>query len=114
MVGELEAQCARLAAHIDAHEWSQLEQLLHDMGRTRHELINAWESVQAARTAEFDKEVALRVRRVLEYRAWQLNRLRDFSSEVSGRLALISKWNSYAKSAVGKRANAAALFNDIR
>ncbi len=113
-VAELETQCAQLAAHIDAREWTQLENLLHEMGKARHALINAWEESAATRDPAFDREMSLRVRRVFEYRAWQIKRLHEYGTDVSGRLAVISQWKSYARSVAGKGGNRAALFSDLR
>jgi hypothetical protein len=112
-IAELEAHCAQLAALIDAQDWNGLESLLHEMGKTRHSLTDAWAAAQSERTPEVEKDIATRVRRVLEYRSWQLSRLRDFNAGVSERLGLLSKWKTYAR-AVGKQPNAAALFSDIR
>lgn len=76
--------------------------------------MNAWEAAQPERTAEFDKEIAMRVRRVLEYREWQLKRLQRFHDESGGRLQLISRWKAYARSVARRRPRTAALFNDMR
>ncbi len=84
------------------------------MGRARHIVMNAWDAAQTERTPEFDEEIAKRVRRVLEYREWQLKRLQRFHDDTEGRLQLISRWNSYARSVAGKRRNQAAIFNDVR
>ncbi|HTV91732.1 MAG TPA: hypothetical protein VMG98_03355 [Verrucomicrobiae bacterium] len=99
---------------IDQHDWHGFERLLSDMGRARHAVQNAWEASQAERTAEFEAEIAARVRRVLEYREWQLRRLQQFNEETGGRLQLISRWKAYARSVAGRRQNRAALFTDVR
>lgn len=113
-VSVLEAQCRDLGPLIDRQDWSGFGQLLSDMGRARHVVMNAWEAALPERTPEFDKEIAARVRRVLEYREWQLQRLQRFSDETAGRLQLISRWKSYARSVAGKRRNQSAILNDIR
>ncbi len=110
----LEGQCKELGPLIDRCDWPGFEALLTQMGRARHLVMNAWEAAQPERTPEFDDEIAARVRRVLEYREWQLKRLQRFSEETGGRLQLISRWKSYARSVAGKRRNQAALFSDIR
>jgi hypothetical protein len=113
-VSVLEAQCRDLGPLIDHKDWSGFGQLLSDMGRARHLVMNAWEAAQPERTPEFDEEIAARVRRVLEYREWQLKRLQRFHDETEGRLQLISRWKSYARAVAGKRQNRSALFSDIR
>ena len=113
-VSLLEAQCKDIGPLIDRLDWSGFRRLLSDMGRARHIVMNAWEAAQTERTPEFDEEIAARVRRVLEYREWQLKRLQRFNDEVGGRLALISRWKLYARSVAGKRRNQSPLLNDIR
>jgi hypothetical protein len=113
-VSVLEVQCKELGPLIDRCDWVAFEALLTQMGRARHLVMNAWEAAQPQRTPEFDEEIATRVRRVLEYREWQLKRLERFRDETGGRLQLISRWKSYARSVAGKRRNQAALFSDVR
>lgn len=113
-VAVLEAQCRELGPMIDQHDWHGFERLLSDMGRARHAVQNAWEAAMSERTAEFDQEIAVRVRRVLEYREWQLQRLQRFNAETGGRLQLISRWKAYARSVAGRRQTRAALFSDVR
>jgi len=113
-VALLEGQCRELGPLIDKQDWKGFERLLTEMGRARHLVMNAWDAAQAARTPEFDEEIARRVRRVLEYREWQLKRLQEFNEDTGDRLQLISRWKSYARSVAGKRQNRAALFSDIR
>lgn len=113
-VSLLETQCRDLGPLIDRRDWGGFGQLLSEMGRARHIVMNAWEAAQSERTPEFDEEIAKRVRRVLEYREWQLKRLQRFHDDTEGRLQLISRWNSYARSVAGKRRNQAAIFNDVR
>jgi hypothetical protein len=113
-VAELEVQCRELGPLIDRRDWQRFETLLSDMGRARHAVMNAWEAAQSERTPEFDQEIAMRVRRVLEYREWQLKRLQRFQDESGGRLKLISRWKAYARAVAGRRPKAAAVFNDIR
>jgi hypothetical protein len=113
-VSVLEAQCKDLGPLIDRQDWNAFERLLSEMGHARHVVMNAWDAAQPERTPEFDAEIAARVRRVLEYREWQLKRLERFRDEVGGRLQLISRWKSYARSVAGKRRNQAALFSDVR
>lgn len=113
-VSILEAQCRDLGPLIDQRNWSGFEQLLSEMGHARHVVMNAWEAAQPERTPEFDEEIAKRVRRVLEYREWQLKRLQRFHEETEGRLQLISRWKSYVRSVAGKRTNQAAIFSDTR
>ncbi len=107
----LEGQCKELGPLIDRCDWAGFEALLSAMGHARHVVMNAWVEAQPERTPEFDEEIAGRVRRVLEYREWQLKRLQRFNDEVGGRLQLISRWKSYARSVAGKRRNQAALFS---
>lgn len=113
-VSQLESQCKDLGPLIDRCDWSGFERLISEMGRARHVVMNAWEAAQPERTPEFDEEIAARVRRVLEYREWQLKRLERFRDETGGRLQLISRWKSYARSVAGKRRTQAALFSDVR
>jgi hypothetical protein len=113
-VAELEVQCRDLGPIIDRHDWKAFESLLSAMGRSRHAVMNAWEAAQPERTPEFDQEIAARVRRVLEYREWQLKRLQRFQDESGGRLQLISRWKAYARSVAGRRAQNAAVVNDVR
>jgi hypothetical protein len=113
-VTELETQCRELGPLIDKRDWKGFALLLSDMGRARHAVMNAWEAAQPERTAEFDAEIAARVRRVLEYREWQLKRLERFYDETGGRLQLISRWKSYARSVAGRRKQDGAVFNDVR
>jgi len=113
-VAELEAQCRAIGPLIDKRDWKGFESLLSDMARSRHAVANAWEAAQAERTPAFDQEISGRVRRVLEYREWQLRRLQRFYDDAGGRLTLISRWKSYAKTVVGKRERQGALFSDIR
>lgn len=110
----LEFQCKELGPLIDRCDWSGFEALLSQMGHARHVVMNAWEAAQPQRTPEFDEEIAGRVRHVLEYREWQLKRLQRFRDETGGRLQLISRWKSYARSVAGKRRSQAALFSDVR
>lgn len=84
------------------------------MGRSRHALANAWEAAAASRTPEFDHEISERVARVVEYRAWYLDRLIEYNGGVSERLNLISRWKAYARSVAGKRRQNPSLFSDIR
>lgn len=111
---ELEAQCRELGPMIDRRDWGGFERLLSDMGRARHAVMNAWEAAQSERTVEFDREIATRVRRVLEYREWQLRRLQRFQDESGERLQLISRWKAYARSVAGRRRQNAAILNDVR
>lgn len=113
-VAELEVQCRELGPLIDKRDWAGFEHLLSDMGRARHAVMNAWEAAQPERTPAFDDEIAMRVRRVLEYREWQLKRLQRFQDESGGRLQLISRWKAYARSVAGRGQPHAAIFNDIR
>jgi len=113
-VSLLEAQCRALGPLIDRQDWSGFGQLLSEMARARHALMNACEAVKPERTPEFDDEIAARVRRVLEYREWQLRRLERFRDDTGGRLQLISRWKSYARSVAGKRQNRSAIFSDVR
>jgi hypothetical protein len=113
-VAELEVQCRDLGPIIDRRDWSAFESLLSDMGRARHAVMNAWEAARAERTPEFDHEIATRVRRVLEYREWQLKRLQRFQDESGGRLQLISRWKAYARSVAGRRRQNGAVLNDVR
>ncbi len=113
-VAALEAQCRELGPLIDQHDWHGFERLLSEMARARHAVQNAWEASEPERTPEFEAEIAARVRRVLEYREWQLARLQRFNDESGGRLQLISRWKAYARSVAGKRRNQSALFNDVR
>lgn len=113
-VAELEVQCRELGPLIDKRDWAEFERLLSDMGRARHAVMNAWEAAQPERTPEFDEEIAMRVRRVLEYREWQLKRLQRFQDESGGRLQLISRWKAYVRSVAGRRQPLAAIFNDVR
>jgi len=113
-VTELEVQCRELGPLIDRRDWTAFEHLLSDMGRARHAVMNAWEAAQAERTAEFDNEIATRVRRILEYREWQLKRLQRFQDESGGRLQLISRWKAYARSVIGRRQQNGAILNDAR
>lgn len=99
---------------IDRQDWGGFGRLLSDMGHARHVVMNAWEAALPERSSEFDAEIATRVRRVLEYREWQLQRLQRFNDETAGRLQLISRWKSYARSVAGKRRNQAAILNDVR
>lgn len=110
----LEAQCKVLGPLIDRHDWRGFERLLSEMGRARHLVMNAWEAAQPERTAEFDQEIAARVRRVLEYREYQLKRLESYNADTGGRLKLISRWKAYARSVAGRRRNHSPLLNDIR
>ncbi len=113
-VAELEVQCRELGPLIDRRDWQSFEVLLSNMSRARHAVMNAWEAAQPERSPEFDQEIAMRVRRVLEYREWQLKRLQRFHDESSGRLKLISRWKAYARAVAGRRPKTAALLNDIR
>jgi hypothetical protein len=113
-LAELEVQCRALGPLIDRRDWTGFENLLSDMGRARHAVANAWLAAQAERTPEFDREIATRVKRVLEYREWQLKRLQRFQDESGGRLQLISRWKAYARSVVGRRQRQAAILNDVR
>jgi hypothetical protein len=113
-VAELEVQCRELGPVIDRRDWSAFAHLLSDMGRARHAVMNAWETAQPERTPEFDQEIATRVRRILEYREWQLKRLQRFQDESGGRLQLISRWKAYARSVAGRRRPNAAVLNDVR
>ncbi|MGD0967224.1 MAG: hypothetical protein ABR949_02955 [Candidatus Aquilonibacter sp.] len=113
-VAALEAQCRELGPLIDQRNWHGFERLLSEMARARHAVQNAWEASQPERTQEFDQEIAARMRRVLEYREWQLRRLQQFNDESGGRLQLISRWKAYARSVAGKRQNRAAIFTDVR
>jgi len=113
-VATLEAQCRDLGPLIDRLEWDGLDRLLSDMGRVRHELMNAWEATRDERTDEFSDEIAARIRRVLTYREWQLKRLQKLRDELGGRLTLVSRWKSYARSVAGRRQSRAALFTDVR
>jgi len=99
---------------IDRRDWAAFEVLLSSMGRSRHVVMNAWEAAQPQRTPEFDREIEMRVRRILEYREWQLQRLRRFHDETGGRLQMISRWKAYARAVAGRRQPRAALFSDIR
>ena len=113
-VAELELQCRELGPLIDRRDWAAFEHLLSDMSRARHAVMNAWQAAEAERTPEFDSEIALRVRRVLEYREWQLRRLERFRDESGGRLQLISRWKAYARSVAGRRDKQASIFTDVR
>ena len=113
-VTELEVQCRELGPLIDRRDWAAFEHLLSDMGRARHAVMNAWQAAETERTPEFDTEIATRVRRVLEYREWQLRRLERFRDETGGRLQLISRWKTYARSVAGRRTNSAAIFTEVR
>lgn len=113
-VAELETQCRELGPLIDKRDWKRFALLLSDMGRARHAVMNAWEAAQSERTAEFEAEIAARVRRVLEYREWQLRRLHRFYDETGSRLQLISRWKAYARSVAGRRKQNSAVLNDIR
>lgn len=113
-VAQLETQCRELGPLIDKRDWQAFGVLLSDMGRARHLVMNAWEAAQSERTPEFDEEIAARVRRVLEYREWQLKRLQRFYDETGGRLQLISRWKSYARSVASRHKQDAAVLNDIR
>jgi len=110
----LEVQCKSLGPLIDRQDWKGFESLLSEMGHARHVVMNAWEAAQRERTPQFDEEIAARVRRVLEYREWQLKRLERFRDETGGRLQLISRWKAYARSVVSKRRNQSPLLNDVR
>jgi hypothetical protein len=113
-VSELELQCRELGPVIDRRDWQRFEHLLSDMSRSRHAVMNAWQAAQAERTPEFDQEIAARVRRVLEYREWQLRRLQRFQDESGGRLQLISRWKAYARTVAGRQEKASAILNDVR
>jgi hypothetical protein len=113
-VSMLEAQCKVLGPLIDRHDWHGFARLLSEMSRARHLVMNAWEAAQPERTPEFDQEIAARVRRVLEYREWQLKRVESYNAETGDRLQLISRWKAYARSIAGKRRNRSPLLNDVR
>jgi hypothetical protein len=113
-VAELETQCRDLGPLIEKRDWKRFALLLSDMGRARHAVMNAWEAALPERTAEFDAEIAARVRRVLEYREWQLRRLQRFYDDTGSRLQLISRWKAYARSVAGRRMRNPAVLNDIR
>ena len=113
-LAELETQCRELGPLIDKRDWKGFKALLSDMARARHAVMNAWEAAQPERTPQFDEEIATRVRRVLQYREWQLQRLQRFYDETGGRLKLISRWKSYARSVAGRGKREGAVVNDIR
>ena len=115
-VTALELQCRDLGPLIDKLDWDGLSRLLSDMARARHALTNAWEAAAGARSPDFESEIATRVRRVLDYREWQLRRLERLRDDTSGRLALVSRWKSYARSIAGSgnQAPPARLFSDVR
>lgn len=80
----------------------------------RHALANAWHAVGDERTPELEEEIYTRVKRILEYRNFQLGRLEQFHDQTRSRLQLISRWRAYARSIAGKKQTSSALFSDIR
>ncbi len=99
---------------IEKRDWKGCERLLSDMARARHALTNAWEAATDSRSPEFEREVRERVQKILTYRAWYLERLKERQGQTSERLALIARWKAYARSVAGKRRNQPKLFSDIR
>jgi uncharacterized membrane protein YccC len=115
-IAVLEMQCRDLGPLIDKLDWDGLTKLLSEMARARHAFTNAWAASEGRRTPEFENEIATRVRRVLDYREWQLKRLERLRDDTSGRLQLVSRWKSYARSVAGRRDpnQSSRIFSDIR
>lgn len=113
-MAQVEALCAPIAPLLDRRDWKGFEKLLRDTARARHALSNAWHAAESVRTPEFDDEIRARVKKVLDYREWHLQRLKKRHAQTEERLQLISRWKAYARSVAGKRTAGYALFSDIR
>jgi hypothetical protein len=113
-MAELETLCAPLATILDRRDWKGCEKLLSDMARARHALQNAWDASKDVRTDEFDDEIRARVKKVIDYRAWHVQRLQKRHAQTGERLQMIARWKAYARSVAGKQRARPVLFSDIR
>ena len=85
-------------------DWNAVSGALRDCRRVTHAFLNAMDEAAPMRDEAFDVSIHARMRRVLDVRQDQLERLEAFHAGVGERLQTLSRWKVFAQSIGAKRA----------